>query len=241
MNQVEKRGGVENNKESEVARLQADRIKMDFGHSVKQALREADEAPAVADYVAGLQGKLGEATQLLQELRQSIMDGKHQTGDVNNKVQFEQLLDKVRYKVHHAFAKPEDPGRVRGQQIMLENAGENFQKRFVEPAKTMDAALKGEQSTSEMYPGEQATAYKVDSVRKNLSADKLSELQTQVSSTLERLNNLQPEIEKIAQEKALKPEEKDGVLQNYGTMYEEYRKVADELRQVVGDVENTKQ
>lgn len=242
MSQAEKMGRVEEetNKESEAALLQANRIHGDFDGLDKQALREASEQPAMADYTKDLQGKLEKSQQLLQELRQSIMNGEHQTGDINNKVQFEKLLDTVRNKVHHVFAQPENPSRVAGQQTQLENAAGNFQTRFVKKAETMDSALKGEQTSNEMYPGEMARKYNVDNVRANLSADQLSDLQTEVSSALDRLKDLQPEIEKIAQEKALKPEEKDGVLKNYGTMYEEYNNIKNELKQVMQDVEKAR-
>jgi archaellum component FlaC len=85
-----------------------------------------------------------------------------------------------------------------------------------------------------------ATKYNVENVRTNLPADQLSGLQTEISSALDKLKDLQPEIKKIAQEKALKPEEKDEVLKNYGTMYEEYNKVATELQEVMEDVEKAR-
>lgn len=242
MNQAKEMGEVEKaaNKESEVASRQAERIRGDFGGSDKRALEEANKQPGMADYTKDLQAKLEGSQKLLQELRQSIMNGEHQTGDVNKKVQLEKLLDKGRYKVHHAFAKPEDPGRVASAQASLENAGKNFQQRFIKQAETMDSALKGEQSQNERYPGEMAKNYNVDNIRENLPADKMSDLQTEVSSALDRLKDLQPEIEKIAQEKALKPEEKDEVLKNYATMYEQYNKVKDELKQVMEDVEKAR-
>lgn len=241
MSQVEQKGAQETNREAETARIQADRIKNDFGYLDKQALREANEEPTISEYAKDLQGKLGEAQQLLQDLRQSVMSGDHLSGDINKKVQLEQMLDKVRYKVHHAFAKPAAPGSVEYQQKRLEDAGNNFQQRFVKQAETMSSNLNGEQSPNEKNPGEMAKKFDVDNVRTNLSADQLSELHTQVSSALDRLKDLQPEIEKIAQEKALKPEEKDEYLKNYGTMFEEYSKVTNELGQVLQDVTKARQ
>jgi len=242
MSQAEKRTQEtgELAREGEVAGQQADRIKRDFSYLDKQALSEANEEPTISEYAKGLQGQLDGAQKLLQDLRQSVMSGDHLSGDIDKKVKIEQMLDDVRYKVHHAFAKPTGPDSVAYQQKRLENAGNNFQQRFVKQAETMNSALNGEQSPNEKYPGEMAKKFDVDNVRRVLSADKLSELKTQVSSTLDRLKELQPQIEKIAQEKALKPEEKDEYLKNYGTMYAEYDKVKTELEQVLKDVEAAK-
>lgn len=223
--------------ESEIARLQANRIEGDFGYLDVQALRGANEQPAIKDYARDLQAKLGEMNQMLEDLRSSVMKGEHKTDDIQAKVAFEKTLDSARFKVHHVFAQPEAPSRVQSQQASLENATDNFQQRFVQRAEIMSSALAGEQSSSEIYPGEMSKEYNVGNILKNLSPERLTELQAKVSATLEKLHKLQPQIEEIASKKALPPDEKDEFLKNYGRAYEEYQKTRDELRQLLRDVE----
>lgn len=226
--------------ESEQARLQANRIDMDFSHLDAQAIKEANEQPAVKDYVNDLQSKLGEIHQTLEDLRSSITKGEHKTEDLDGKVTFEKKLDAARFKAHHAFAKPEEPSRVGYAQTSLENAGDNYQNRFIKPAEIMQLALDGEQSDQEKYPGEMAKQYNVGNVRENISTEQLAELQSKISACLDRLNDQQKQIEEIASSKALSPGEKDETLKNYARMFEEYEKKKTELTEVLQDVEKAR-
>ena len=242
MSDVEKGSKQEVSREAQVANLQSERIRIDFAHLDEQALQEANEQPAITDYVEDLQKKLDGATQLLQELRQSIMSGDHLSDEIDKKVKLEQMLDNARNKFSNPILGPVEPSEVTKQQARFENVKPNFDRRFIINAEIMSSALNGEGSSEETYKGEMAKKYNVENIRTNLSADQVAELQTQISSAVDRLKELQPEIEKIAEQKALKGTsvEKNDVLKNYESQFESYTQTSKELRQVLQDVEKAR-
>lgn len=224
------------------ARLEANRIDMDFSSRDATALREANEQPAIKDHVKNLQEKLGETQQTLTDLRNAVARGDHQSEDLKKKVEFQKLFNAADYKARHPFSKPETPGGVKSAQNGLEKAGENFQRRFVRDAAAMKSALESNsgQSGRDKEADLIANEYKVEHVRDNLSPEEFAKLQDKVSSALARLDALRPQIEEIAAGKALASSEKDQVLGDYDRMHEEYEKVRKELRQVVEDLEKAK-
>lgn len=233
--------------ESEQAHLQANRIDMDFSNLDVRALNAANEQTGIKDYVTDLQTKLGETQQTIEKLRSAITAGEHNTEDLTKKVAFQELLNAAEFKANHPFARPRDTKTVRSEQADLENAAGDFQKRYVQPAKRINATLRGEQDPHKRDPGDWrggvadfAKEYKVDNVREKLPPDQLTRLQDKVASTLGRLRDLQPQIEEIAAQKALSPDEKDETLESYSRMHEEYEKVRGELAQVVKAVEKAR-
>ncbi len=244
--QPEKKLTAENEKSSaeQEALRKAEGVRVDFSYRDKMAMHEAQEEPSAQQYVDDLQGKLGNAHATLEKLRQAVMEGQHQTTDLDKKVAFQKLLNDAEYSAHHAFAKPEEPGRVRSQQQSLENAETNFQKRHVAPTERMLKVLTGELSGEALSPQKMYEAFRASNdeigrlqrgaeARTDLPPDELTKLQSEVSVALERLQAMAPEINKMASEKAFSPGEKEEKLKQYAAMYTEYGKTRTELQELL--------
>lgn len=229
------------------ALLKAQGVRVDFSSRDKMAMREAREEPSAQQYIDDLQNKLGTLHNTLKKLRQAVIERQHQTIDIDEKIEFQKLMSEAENSVLHALARPEEPWRVHQQQQYLENAKKNFQKDHIAPTERMLKTLTGEPmeetpSSQETYETSQTGKASKDEIgrlkmvaesRANLPPDELSELQSEVSSALERLQIMAPEIDKMMSEKAFSPEEKDEKLKRYETMYEEYEKTKTELLELL--------
>ena len=74
---------------------------------------------------------------------------------------------------------------------------------------------------------------KAEKIGKELSPEELANLQTEISSALERLKDLEPKIKEIAESKALPADKKEERLKQYEEMYKNHQEKRKDLEHIL--------
>ncbi len=224
--------------------LEVQGLKVDYAYRDEMAMRRLKEEPAMQTYLEDIQAKTGKVNASLEQLRQAVMKGRHQSSSVDDKLAMQELMEAADFQVHHRFAQPEDPSRVKLQQANLEDAVSSFQRQHVAPTERMVKTFNGELSGEALSPGKLYEAFKASSgeisslqkaaeISANLPPEQLKQLQTEIADALKRLNEMEPEVKKVAEEKAFKPGEKNEKLKQYEIMFAAYEKQRTELQELI--------
>lgn len=219
----------------ENARRQAEGIRVGFANRDEMALREMNEAPPVEDYFDDLQAKMASLHEATEGLRKSIMEGGHKSGDIEKKIAFQKQLNEAENKAYHAFSLPEEPWRVASTQQSFENAADNLARDHIEPTARMARVLNGEEVAGK-NSDETGRLKRAEVVTHDLPAEEVGKLKAEIDASMERLQQLKPEVEKIAKDKMLPPGEKEDKLKQYAAMHENYQKMKKDLYDILNEL-----
>lgn len=220
---------LKKSKEGE-ARMAAEGLRMDYARRDEWAVEQEEKAPSPQDYIKDLTDKSAQLQEALVELKKAVMEGENKSSDLEKRVNFEKLRDKVDTMIHHALVRPEEPGRVKMAQSFLESATADFQRRHIATTEAISKVLAGEAQPGELESGRPDIDKKwLEKVSADLPKEELAKLQNEVQAALERLQAALPRVEQMAAEKSLPADQKEEKLKQYEDMYkifEEYSKDA---------------
>lgn len=221
---------LEKSKKEGEARMAAEGLRMDYATRDKWAVEQEEKAPSPQDYIKDLTDKSAQLQEALVGLKKAVMEGDNKSSDLEKKVDFEKLLDKIKMMTLHALVRPEEPRRVRMAQSALETATADFQRDHIATTEAISKILAGEARPGELESGRPDIDKKwLEKVIADLPKEELAKLQNEVQAALERLQAALPRVEQIAAEKSLPADQKEEKLKQYEDMYkifEEYSKDA---------------
>ncbi|MBI2552051.1 hypothetical protein HYW17_01995 [Candidatus Uhrbacteria bacterium] len=211
-------------------------VRRDFRGRDQWAMEELKKSPGVSDHIKFLRQVSEEGKQLQAQMKAAVVGREDKSSDLDTKVGMEALRDRARTWAYHAFKAPDKPEDIEYLQTQWEQAGDSFKRDHIRTTEQVLAALKGELSSEDVKKmrasgevslrGEQLD--EIIQNRGDMSPEKLATLQSELSSALERLRALEPQVEALAKEKSIrrarKPEsfERSPELQPYENAYEEY-------------------